>query len=77
MSELKTFRVSFSDIRHMRVRLKAPSAAEAVKKAEQLYLDDPGNLGFTLWQHDPFAKADAKRLKTFADIADRESRGLS
>jgi hypothetical protein len=69
MSELKTFRVDFFDTYRMRIRLKAHSAADAIKKAENIYLDNPGDHRISMWSHDPFAKAEAKRVMTFADIA--------
>lgn len=69
MSELKTFRVDFYDTYRMRIRLKAHSAADAIKEAERLYIDNPGDHRIGMWSHDPFAKAEAKRVTTFADIA--------
>lgn len=69
MSELNTFRVEFYDTYRMRIRLKAHSASDAVKKAEGIYLDNPRDHRISMWSHAPFAKAGAKRVITFADIA--------
>lgn len=71
MSELKTFRVDFSETRIMRIRVKARSAQDAIKQAEYLYLDGPEHASFALLRCDPFHDAKAKQVQTFAGIEDR------
>ncbi len=71
MSELKTYRVDFSETRIMRIRVKARSAQDAIKQAEYLYLDISAHTSFVLLRSDPFHDAEAKQLQTFADIEDR------
>jgi hypothetical protein len=69
MLELKTFRVDFFEVRYMRLRVKARSAAEAIKKAEGIYIDNPDDNRVSMRRHDPFCRAQAKPVVTFADLA--------
>ena len=75
MSDLKTFCIAFYDIRLMCIRLNAGSQDEAIRQAERLYLDDPGHERVTMCVHNPFCGAEAERLLTFSDIADRLEQG--
>jgi hypothetical protein len=75
MSALKTFRVTFIDTRHMQIRVKARSAAEAVKRAEHAYLDNPRDTRVSMRFSDPFASPEAKPIVTFDDIAIRHGAG--
>lgn len=51
----KTYRVTFTDTRYMRVDLKARSARAAIKAAERLYIEgDPVDRRFVDWGGDAF-----------------------
>jgi len=64
MSKLKTFRVTFTNTRHMRIEVRARSAAAAIKAAEQLYLHgDPTDGRFIDFGGDAFHDADAGEIK--------------
>ena len=71
MSELKTYRVDFSETRIWRIRVKARFAQDAIKQAEYLYLDRPEHASFALLRCAPFHDAKAKQVQTFADIEAR------
>ena len=60
MKRLKTFRVTFTDTRHMRIELRARSASAAIRAAERLYISgDPHDPRFIDFGGDAFHDADA------------------
>jgi len=64
MSKLKTYRVTFTDTRHMRIDLKARSPGAAIRAAERLYLHgDPGDPRFIDTGGDAFHDADAEEVR--------------
>ncbi len=65
MSNLKTYRVVFTDTRYMRIELEARSASAAIKKAERLYLHgDPSEDRFVDWGGDAFHDAEADEVQS-------------
>jgi hypothetical protein len=64
MTKLKTYRVIFTDTRHMRIELRAKSARAAIKAAEKLYLHgDPHDERFTVFGGDAFHDVDAEEVQ--------------
>jgi hypothetical protein len=65
MTALKTFRVTFTDTRFMRIDLRARSAAAAIKAAEKLYLEGPPDDDrFVDFGGDAFDGADAQEVQS-------------
>ncbi len=65
MSELKTYRVIFTDTRYLRIELTARSAKAAIKKAARLYLHgDPNDERFVDWGGDAFADPQADEAES-------------
>jgi hypothetical protein len=63
MTKLRTFRVLFTDTRHMRIDLRARSANAAIRAAERLYTEgDPADDRFVDFGGDAFHDADAEEL---------------
>jgi hypothetical protein len=63
MTTMRTFRVIFTDTRHMRIDLRARSARAAIKLAATLYLHgDPRDDRFVDFGGDAFHDADAEQL---------------
>ncbi len=63
MSRLKTYAVTFTDARYMRVELKARSPDAAIRKAGRLYLDaEPGDGRFYNWNSDAFSDPEAEEI---------------
>jgi hypothetical protein len=65
MSKPKTYRVTFTDTRFMRIDLRARSAAAVMRAAERLYLyGDPDDLRFIDTGGDAFHDASAEEVKS-------------
>jgi hypothetical protein len=63
MTRTRTFRVSFTDTRLMRIELPARSASAAIKAAERTYLNgDPDDPRFIDVGGDAFHDADAEEV---------------
>ena len=63
MPKLKTYRVTFSDTRHMRIDLRARSEDEAITKAERLWMEiDFEDPGFQCYGGDAFDNANAEEV---------------
>ena len=61
----KTYRVIFTDTRHMRIDLPARSPDAAIRAAEKLYIDgDPGDERFQDFGGDAFHDATAKEVSS-------------
>jgi len=63
MSKPKTYRVIFTDTRHMRIDLRAKSASAAIRAAERLYINGTANdPSFIDCGGDAFHDADAEEV---------------
>jgi hypothetical protein len=63
MTRTRTFRVTFTDTRFMRIELSARSARAAIKAAEHLYLHgDADDQRFIDFGGDAFHDADAEEV---------------
>jgi hypothetical protein len=65
MSKLKTYRVTFTDTRHMRIDLEARSPGAAIRAAERLYVhSDPADYArFVDTGGDAFHDAHAEEVR--------------
>jgi hypothetical protein len=61
----KTFRVTFTDTRYMRIDLEARSPSAAIKAAELLYIEgDPDEARFVDFGGEAFQDAEAEEVRS-------------
>jgi len=59
MTELKTYCVFFSERRSLLIKLKAECGPQAIEGAKELFLSNPKDCRFEIWDREGFHEAEA------------------